>query len=127
MLLHSCISVRSTESAENLFKSVLRLSLAYRFDIERETMRQLFHRDSPAHVHVYNAGNCMIEVFIMPDMPDPGDIQHLCFDCKDREAVIRRALSHGMNIRRYARETGDVIFIQDKDGNLIELKEASGR
>lgn len=127
MLLHSCISVRSTESAARLFESVLGLSLAYRFDIEPETMQKLFHRDSPAHVLVYNAGNCRIEVFIMPDMPAPGTIQHLCFDCNNRETAIHQAQAFGMKIRRYARETGDVIFIEDEDGNLIELKEASGR
>lgn len=127
MLLHSCITVHSIESAVNLFESVLKLKHAYSFDVEPETMRQLFHQDYPVHVRVYDAGNSLIEVFISPNLPSPGAIQHLCFDCDDRAAVIKRAESHGMTIRRFVRKSGDVIFIQDTDGNLIELKEGSSR
>lgn len=127
MLLHSCASVHSTETAIALFETVLGLSLSYTFDIDPDVMRHLFDQDFPVHVRVYDAGNCLIEVFISPCLPSPGAIQHLCFDCDDREAVAKRAQDLGMSIRRYERPKGDIIFIQDTDGNLIELKEVSGR
>lgn len=127
MLLHSCITVHSMESAINVFESVLKLKHAYSFDVEPKTMRQLFHQDYPVHVRVYDAGNSLIEVFISPNLPKPGLVQHLCFDCDDRTAVVERAEAHGMTVRRFARKSGDVIFIQDTDGNLIELKEVSNR
>jgi len=127
MLIHSCLTVRSKQNASLIFETIMGFELLYTFEIGAETLNTLFHVNQPAHARVYDAGNAQLEVFVMPDMPTPGSIQHLCFGFEDRDRIVDGFIREGMAVRRYHRENGDVVFCVDTDGNLYELKDRPAR
>lgn len=127
MLIHSCISVRSIENATLIFEKILALKLLYTFEIEASVLKTLFRIDAPAHARVYDTGNSKLEIFVIPDMPSPGPLQHICLGVADREAVAEKFIEAGLEVRRYRRSDGSVVFGVDRDGNLFELKTAPKR
>lgn len=107
-----------------MFESLLQMPLLYEFEIDDRTLETLFDRKIPAHVRVYDAQECRIEVFIVEKPPvQNGSLNHLCFTVRNRHNIIDGARHLGFEIRQVARSTGDVIFIRDNDGNLYEIKE----
>ncbi len=46
-----------------------------------------------------------------------------CLSFPDREAFIKKAREHKVNIIRFPRETHDILFIKDTSGNIFEIKE----
>ncbi|HPQ39081.1 MAG TPA: VOC family protein [bacterium] len=125
MLIHSCLTVSSVANASLIFETILGFDLLYTFDIDAQVLNTLFHVNQPAHARVYELGNTRLEIFVMPDMPRPGPLQHICIGVPDRDAVVDRFASAGMNVRRVERNDGCVIFCIDHDGNLYELKPTS--
>ncbi|MBN1879307.1 VOC family protein [bacterium] len=105
-----------------MFEDLFQFNLAWSFDISADIMLNLFGLPCTASVRTYDLGNSKLEVFILKDMPVPGRIQHVCLEFDDRDSVIRRAAKKGFSVRRYRRTDGEVIFLEDADGNLYELK-----
>ncbi|MBN1355333.1 VOC family protein [bacterium] len=123
MLVHAGITVGSEEAAGIIFENLFGFKKLYAFHIEPEILNALFGYDRAAEVCVYDMGNARLEVFIIAEIPvKPAWFDHLCISVSDMEATIRRAESSGFEIRRYRRETGEVVFIVDSFGNLYELK-----
>ena len=122
MLIHSCVSVRSIENATLIFEKILGLELMYTFEIGASVLNTLFRIDTPAHARVYDTGNSKLEIFVIPDMPSPGGLQHICLGVPDRDAIAEKFIEAGLEVRRYKRPDGSVVFGVDRDGNLLELK-----
>ncbi|MCD4654752.1 VOC family protein [bacterium] len=125
MLIHSCVTVSSLENARTVFEDVFGFKFLYSFDIQPEILNTLFNLDCSAQARIYDTGNSRLEIFILPEMPAPGKLQHICLGFPDKDKIVGKAQNAGMHIRKYCREDGEVIFVVDKDNNLFELKTLS--
>jgi catechol 2,3-dioxygenase-like lactoylglutathione lyase family enzyme len=123
MLVHSGIAVASKADAENLFEDILGLKLLYTFHIEPDTISTLFGIQTAADARVYEMINARLEVFIISGLQrkSPG-FDHLCITVPDMSSTIEKAEKIGLTVRRFKRDTGDVVFMEDRSGNLFELK-----
>ena len=54
-----------------------------------------------------------------------GPIAHVCLDVKDPDALLARARAMDVPVLRVPRGDTEVIFVQDRDGNLFEIKKAA--
>jgi catechol 2,3-dioxygenase-like lactoylglutathione lyase family enzyme len=122
-ILHAAIAVRSEAAARELFESVFELPEQYRFDVEESVCRLFFDVNFRANVIVFGCENATIEVFVL-DKPYPlkAGFRHICLGFDDRLPVIERARKAGYRVEVLPRDSDDVIFIQDHDGNLYEIK-----
>jgi len=122
MLIHSAVSVSSKENAIEVFETILGMELLYTFEIDERILDCLFGIRTDAHARVYDAGNSRIEVFVIEKPHVIGSFQHICLGVPNPDTTIRQAEECGLAIRRYQRPDAEVIFIQDRDGNFIEIK-----
>lgn len=125
-LIHAGVCVSSEDRARLVFEDVFGLKSTKDFQAPAELIQTLFGVDEPVRILVYGAGPADIEVFVCATAAGraPG-FSHLCLECADRDSLVSRARDAGFGVRRHARADGSfIIFIQDPDANLYEIKQA---
>jgi catechol 2,3-dioxygenase-like lactoylglutathione lyase family enzyme len=118
--------VSSEARAKLVFEDILGLERTKDFQAPAELIFALFGVDEPVRILVYGTGCADVEVFVSASAAGraPG-FSHLCLECADRDGVVSRAAAAGFGVRRFARPDGSfIIFIQDPDANLYEIKQA---
>jgi len=121
--LHSAVTFRSEAYAKRIFEDVFGLSTIKTFDVGPDLCTALFGLDRGARIIQYDAGDSIFEVFIDPQAPPSGPtFDHLCIEVPDREAFLARAEADGLKPRRFVAGGKEVVFIQDAEGHLYEVK-----
>ena len=123
MLEHACVSLSSHEKVKILFEEVFGFEKLYSFKIDPRVMLSLFNIETSAEAFVYDCENSKLEIFVVENMrfPSPG-FRHICLSFADRDSILRKAKERGYLIKEYKFEDRTVVFIQDFDGNLYEIK-----
>ena len=121
---HAGITVSSEERATELFGGLFGLAVVKTFDVRLELTRALFDMDAEARAVVYAGGEgAELEVFVCPERVARRETyDHLCVAVADRERLLGRAESLGMEVRRFRKGDKEVVFLRDLDGNLYEIK-----
>ena len=123
---HAGVCVSSEARAKLVFEEILGLERTKDFQAPAGLIAALFGVNEPARILVYGTGCADVEVFIsMAAAGRAPGLSHLCLECADRDGVVSRAAAAGFGVRRFARPDGSfIIFIQDPDANLYEIKQA---
>ncbi|MBN1151062.1 hypothetical protein JXA84_07585 [candidate division WOR-3 bacterium] len=123
MIAHVAVTVSSKEYAEEFFKTVLQCKYMYSYGLDALTSRSLFGIEMPAHVYIYMSGEDWIEVFVLKGYKkNQTSFDHICFRMDDIPGIVARGQKQGYTFIRHKKSDKTVLFIQDKDGNLYELK-----
>lgn len=121
--LHAAITFSTEEYAQRIMGDLFGFTVIKAFDVGAELCQALFAFERGARLIQYDAGDAAIEVFIDPDRPSPrGRFDHLCFEVDEMDAFLDRAVSMGLEVRRFFTGAKDVVFIRDEDDNLYEIK-----
>lgn len=127
MIAHIAVTVSSKEYGEEFFKEVLQCKYMYSYGIDASTASSLFGIDKPSYVNIYMSGEGWIEVFVLEGYKKrQKNFDHICFRFDDIPGVVARGQKLGYTFLRHKKADKTVLFIQDKDGNLYELKKKNG-
>jgi hypothetical protein len=125
VLDHATCTYRTKNNAYAALATCMGLNALREFTLEEEPARRLLGLDRAVDVMVFGDESRLIEAFIVPEVtPCPGP-NHLCLVLADLPSVLRRCEEYGFDVRTARVRDHDVHFVQDIDGNLFELKQAS--
>lgn len=123
-LIHAGLVSSSEDRAERFFAGVLGLEKTRRSEISDELARSLFGVDEGCEIVYYAGEGLLLEVFLTgrPERIE-GRIGHLCIEVSDRAKLLARCVEAGVPVRKAPKGDSVVVFIEDEDGNLFEIKE----
>jgi catechol 2,3-dioxygenase-like lactoylglutathione lyase family enzyme len=123
-LVHAGLTSRSEAAADRFFGGVLGLEQTRRSALPAELARPLFGVDEGCEILYYGGGNLLLEVFVTGRRERAaGKIDHLCIEVADRGELLAKCATEGFAVREVAKGEGVIVFIEDGDGNLFEIKQ----
>ena len=123
-LVHAGLVSSSEDKADRFFAGVLGLEKTRRSELSAELAGRLFSIDSGCEIVYYECGDFELEVFLAgrPEVVD-GRISHLCLEVPSRSELLASCAAAGIAVRDAPKGDSLVVFIEDEDGNLYEIKE----
>ena len=124
-LHHIAIVCSSIEKADRFYEGVLGLRKLKSGTLDRVFGEQLFGISQECEMILYGNDDFRIEVFVTVSaakMKTP--YHHICLEVKDRKSFLKRCEEAGIGVKRISKGDYLIIFIEDYDGNLFEIKES---
>jgi len=123
-LVHAGLVSSSEDRADRFFGSVLGLEKTRRSELSAELADRLFGVDGGCEIVYYGSGDVELEVFLtrLPETA-PSIIGHLCLEVASRAELLERCAAVGVAVREAPKGDSLIVFIEDEDGNLFEIKE----
>ena len=123
-LIHAGLTSRSEDAADRFFGGVLGLEMTRRSALPAQLAEPLFGVAEDCEILYYGGGNLLLEVFVTgPRERAAGKIDHLCIEVADRGDLLAKCAAGGFAVRDVAKGEGVVVFIEDGNGNLFEVKQ----
>ncbi len=124
-LHHMAIVCGSIERADRFYEGILGLKKIKSGTLNRTFGEQLFDISQECEMILYGNEDFRIEVFVTvsdPKMKTP--YVHLCLEVKDRKSFAKKCEEAGLTVKRITKGDYLIVFIEDYDGNLFEIKES---
>ena len=125
MKLHHIATVCSSiERADRFYEEVLNLKKIKSGTLDRAFAKQLFDISQECEIILYGNEDFRIEVFVAvsdPKLKVP--YVHVCLEVKDRKSFVEKCEQAGLTVKRIPRGDYPIVFIEDYDGNMFEIKE----
>jgi catechol 2,3-dioxygenase-like lactoylglutathione lyase family enzyme len=123
-LVHAGLVSSSEDKADRFFGGVLGLEKTRRSELPAELADRLFGVDEGCQIVYYGSGDLELEVFLIGLPPTAGSrIGHLCLEVASRADLLERCAAMGVAVRQAPKGDSLIVFIEDEDGNLFEIKE----
>ena len=123
-LVHAGLVSSSEERADHFFGDVLGLEKTRRSALSAELANRLFGVDAGCEIVYYASGDLELEVFLTRPPETAGSrIGHLCLEVASRSELLARCAELGIAVREAPKGDSRIVFIEDADGNLFEIKE----
>ena len=125
-LHHMAIVCSSIERADRFYEGVLGLKKLKSGTLDRAFGEQLFGISQDCEMILYGNQDLRIEVFVTvsdPEMKTP--YHHICLEIEDRKSFVKKCEQAGVTVKRFSKGDYLIIFIEDYDGNLFEIKEVT--
>jgi catechol 2,3-dioxygenase-like lactoylglutathione lyase family enzyme len=125
--LHYGLACSSEDTADRFYEKFLGLKKSEPKNIPAALCQPLFGISSDLTVINYAGGGVHFEIFIHPSpRPSCGSPTHVCLEVETLDTFIERGQAMGVPVIRVAKGDGWITFIQDYDGNLLEIKAGGG-
>ena len=123
-LHHAAVVCASQENADRFYGGVLGLEKMKTQILGTDLSSQIFGISSECEMILYGRKDLAIEVFIPPRTPQQTrGCAHLCLQVENRETFLRACGAAGLAIKKISKGASWVVFLEDYDGNLFEIKE----
>lgn len=121
-LNHAGLNIQSEDEIVNFYENILGFNLEYQFDTPPELSDNIFGINKQLKVFLYKKEALLFELFVHFENFKQG-FSHLCLEVKDREQMITKCEKCDYKVKRIERNNRpDLLFIEDKAGNIFELK-----
>ena len=123
-LVHAGLVSSSEDEADRFFGDVLGFEKTRRSELSAELAGRLFGVDGGCEIVYYGGGDVELEVFLTrPPGAAASRIGHLCLEVASRTDLLARCAEMGVAVREARKGDSLIVFIEDGDGNLFEIKE----
>ena len=123
-LIHAGLVSSSEDKADRFFSGVLGFEKTRRSELSAELADRLFGVDGGCEIVYYGSGDLEIEVFVTTPPEIVGSrMGHLCLEVANRAELLARCAEMGVAVRQAPKGDSLIVFIEDEDGNLFEIKE----
>jgi catechol 2,3-dioxygenase-like lactoylglutathione lyase family enzyme len=123
-LIHAGLVSSSEDRADRFFGGVLGFEKTRRSALSAELADRLFGVDGGCEIVYYGSGDLELEVFLIALPEAAGSrIGHLCLEVESRAELLARCEAEGVAVREAPKGDSLIVFIEDEDGNLFEIKE----
>ena len=120
-LYHIGLNITDKKEVKDFYQDILGFAPERNFTLSAAMSKRFFGMEKETEVFLMKNGNLTLELFLN-DKTTRNGYNHLCLAVKDREKTVSLCRTAGYPVQRLERENGDLIFVQDKAGNLFELK-----
>lgn len=124
ILNHIAVYCSSEEKSDRFYGRLLGLKKANSRMVPVDLIEKIFGIRIELKLINYTDDHVHFEVFV-GDVADLNahKIGHICLEVDDREAFIKACETMGLKVNRIPRNDSFILFINDDDGNLFEIKE----
>ncbi|MBF0278445.1 MAG: hypothetical protein HQM13_11660 [SAR324 cluster bacterium] len=121
---HVGLVCRSEKDCDRFYMNLLGLQKLPSKVLPAEKSKAIFGVDQEYQLLYYANEQLKFEIFLS-DQKDWGDrhIGHTCLEIRGRETFFEKCRLEGLESVKIPRESSDLLFVKDFDGNLFELKE----
>lgn len=121
MLRHVGITINDKNDVKNFYQDLLGLSLQKEFEIPKELNQQIFGFYEDVPVYLLKDKDTEIELFVT-SLRARKNYSHLCIEVEKRKAFIEKAKIKNYKCIVIPRDKADLVFVEDKFGNMFEIK-----
>lgn len=119
---HLGLTIAYDTDVREFYQDILGLDIRREFVLGKEMAERIFHRNRDVKIVAGMIGNMVIELFLDTDMSKPV-WEHICLVVDDRAALIEKCRAKDYQVTIVQRESSELVFIRDRSGNIIEIKE----
>ncbi|MBN1760605.1 MAG: hypothetical protein JW863_19915 [Chitinispirillaceae bacterium] len=124
--LHIGFACSSERNADRFFRDLLGLTKQDLKTIPVSIVKPLFGLDTSLPAINYTGADLHAEVFISDISTVSSDrISHTCLEVGNAEELIERAAASGFSVTRIPKGNGQILFLDDLDGNRFEIKQVA--
>ena len=122
--LHIGLVCNSEQNADRFYRDLLGLAKQDPKTIPAAIVKPLFGMDSSLSAVNYIGTDLHAEVFIATTpRPAPERISHTCLEVENADELLDQATSSGFTVSRIPKGDGNILFLDDLDGNRFEIKQ----
>ena len=121
-LEHIALMISDIEEVKNFYIDILEMKELKSFVLKNELAQEIFNMSNDTVAFLLQKDDVFFEIFVSDEKLKQG-FNHICISVKDREKLVGKSKAKNYNCIRIAREFSDLIFINDKNGNIFEIKE----
>jgi catechol 2,3-dioxygenase-like lactoylglutathione lyase family enzyme len=123
-LNHVALHCSSEQKADRFYQGILGLRKVKSTVLTAELSRQIFGVELECPLLLYGNDQMNVEVFVTDPPVERGPrFEHICLEVEDRESFIKKCQGSNVAVNLIPKEDRLLLFIQDDDGNLFEIKE----
>jgi catechol 2,3-dioxygenase-like lactoylglutathione lyase family enzyme len=124
VLKHVALLCRSETNSDRFYQNVLGLKKIRSKVLSPSLSKGIFDIDREYTIIDYKNEDVHFEIFVGPrKTSDDKRIDHICLEVDDLGGFLETCRARDVRILRIPKDDGFIIFIQDYDGNLFEIKE----
>ena len=120
-LEHIAISINSLNEITDFYQNILGMQQVRNFILNKNLAYDIFGFNIDVPVYLLNKGNLYLEIFIIKEKNQKG-FNHICFSVQNREQLFKYANENAYRCILIKRDPNDIMFINDKAGNVFEIK-----
>jgi catechol 2,3-dioxygenase-like lactoylglutathione lyase family enzyme len=124
-LNHFAIASNSEEDSNSFFQRLLGFQKTRDFTVPAKLMDKFFEENMDQRIIRYEKGDIAAEVFITDDNNSRTDtFTHVCLEVENRDEIVSKGRELNFKVIQVPRENseGYYLFIQDRFGNIYEIK-----
>lgn len=122
---HVAVGRSSEEAADRFYGELLGFEKTRCRDLPPDLSEPLFGRRDGCRMIDYVRDGTRIEVFVPEGALARSETYgHVCLVVDDREALLARAATLGVEVLEVGGPSRRVVFLRDGDGNLYEIQQA---
>jgi len=121
-LQHIALNIVGIEEIKNFFIDILGMKAVKNFVLKKDLAQNIFKINQDTAVYVLQKNDLFFELFLSNEHSRQG-YNHICIGIKKREELINKSEAANYECIRIKRDYSDLIFINDKNGNIFEIKE----
>ncbi|MCP3951374.1 MAG: VOC family protein [Desulfobacterales bacterium] len=120
---HTALVCHNEDHADRFYQDLLRLEKAEPWPVPPTLTKALFGLDAELTIINYTGAGMHFEIFIAPGHPvSTTKIEHTCIEVKSRREFLDTCQRLGIMVNQVPKGDRVLIFAQDFDGNLFEVK-----
>lgn len=124
LLNHVGIVSSSEEKSDRFFQGVLGLEKTKTSELSAELSARLFDINEGCKLVYYGNEALLFEVFLLGRSDFGGKkVDHVCLEVTDRGEFLAKCAVNGVTVLEVPKGDSVVVFIEDYDGNLFEIKQ----
>jgi len=122
---HAAVVCRSRETADRFYGDLLGLRAVKERVLDESLAEEIFEIRQSCVFLRYEGKGLAVEVFLVEDAGRKGPrFEHLGVEVEDQKAFLSRCESAGVKVKRIRRGEKILAFVDDGDGNLLEIKQS---
>ena len=123
-LQHVALVCGSEESADRFYRGVLGLMRIKSAVLNKDLAKKIFDTAVESQLILFGNESFAVEVFVPASVAkDKPPYSHVCLEVADRDEFLRKCEAAGLSVSRIPRGDTLLVFMEDFDGNLFEIKE----
>ena len=122
MLNHIGISISDPSEINTFYQEILEMKLVKQFAINSDLSKQIFQINKETNVFLMQKDNLILEIFINENLVLK-QYNHICVNVYSSSNMIKKAKENNYACTIIPRKNYDLVFIEDKIGNVFEIKE----
>lgn len=122
MLNHIGISISDPSEINTFYQEILEMKLVKQFTLNSDLSKQIFQINKETNVFLMQKDNLILEIFINENSALK-QYNHICVNVYSRSKLIKKAKEDHYTCTIIPRKKHDLVFIEDKTGNVFEIKE----